>query len=66
VKKLLVIALEKTCTIKDKVLNVLPTPNWVMDSDWKALNWIYGCNLATLSAELDEKWATGLWKETQK
>lgn len=43
-------ALEKTCAVKDKTwLKRVP------------LMWVGGCNLASLSAELDEKWGTDRW-----
>jgi hypothetical protein len=52
-KKLIVVALEKLCTFIDtRIVEYLPERIQV--------HWY--CKLAELSARLDEKWKTGVWK----
>jgi hypothetical protein len=60
-KRVIVWGLEALCTLCDRTFRRIPLPDrlWERDAPW--LYWIFGCNLATLSAELDERWHTGQW-----
>jgi hypothetical protein len=65
-KKIIVWSLEYACGLNDLTLGRIPVPASWWDKDWRWMRWVYGCRLATLSAELDERWGTGIWMDPPK